>query len=351
MRILVLRYRFIGDTLLTVPFLRNLRRAFPDAEIDMVVAPYSSDVLIGTPYVDEFITYDPPTIHADSKGQHNTLKAKSRFIRSLRKKKYDKAYVLKRSFSSALIAFLSGAKERIGFDTEKRGFLLTRRVPYIHEEHEVRNFLSVLRADGVPVIDEHLEAWLTPDELAFGDEFLARGEISPGDIIVAIHPFTANPPRSWHEDSFVEAANRLQEIHGVKVIIFGGKRELSLAKYFKERINPPPLIAVGTTTLRETMAILSKCSLLLCNDSGIMHMGAALNVPLIALFGPQSPVKFGPWGEKCSIIYKNFFCSPCRQKFFEECDPSPRMKPMCMEEIGVDEVVTLASTLLSPPVH
>ncbi|NIQ14666.1 MAG: glycosyl transferase, partial [Candidatus Dadabacteria bacterium] len=164
MKILVLRYRFIGDTILTVPFLRNLKRAYPGGKIDMVVAPYSSDVLIGNPYVDEFIVYDPPTIHADSRGQHNTLKSKYQFIRSLRKKQYDKAYVLKRSLSSALIAFLSGAKERVGFDTEKRGFLLTKRVPYYHDRHEVTNFLSILEADGIPVADDYLEAWLSDGE-------------------------------------------------------------------------------------------------------------------------------------------------------------------------------------------
>jgi heptosyltransferase-2 len=80
MNLLVLRYRFIGDTILTVPFLRNLRRAYPDARVDLVVAPNSSDALRGIPYVDEFIVYDPPTIHADSGGRHRTLLSKARFI-------------------------------------------------------------------------------------------------------------------------------------------------------------------------------------------------------------------------------------------------------------------------------
>jgi len=347
MNILVLRYRFIGDTILTVPFLRNLRRAYPEARIDLMVAPYSSDVLRGIPYVDEFIVYDPPTIHADSGGRHRSLLSKVRFVSGLRKRKYDKAYVLKRSFSSAVIAFLAGPRERIGFDTEGRGFLLTKRIPYRQDQHEVRNFLDVLRADGVPVVDEHLEAWLTPAESGFAETFLAERGISPGQRIVGIHPFCANQIRAWHEDNFVETANVLQERFGVRILLLGGKRDRHMAEGIAAGIRPAPVAAVGQTDLRQSMALLSKCSLLICNDSGIMHLGAALNLPLIALFGPQSPVKFGPWGERSRILYKRFPCSPCRQKFFEECEPSPRGKPMCMENITVAEVVDNARAVLA----
>lgn len=347
--LLVLRYRFIGDTILTVPFLRNLRRAFPGARIDMVVAPYSSDVLIGTPYVDDFIVYDPPTIHADSGGRHRTLLSKARFVAELRKRRYDKAYVLKRSFSSAVVALLSGAPERIGFDTEGRGVLLTKRVPYRRDRHEVLNFLEVLRTDGVPVADDHLEAWLSAEEVSFAEGFLARAGLAPGKRLIGIHPFTANPTRAWHEDNFIEAANALQAEHGARILLFGGRRDLEPARYIEERIRPAPIPAVGCTDLRQTMALLSKCSLLLCNDSGIMHLGAALQVPLVALFGPQTPDVFGPWGRRCVVLSKRFRCCPCKQKFFTECEPSPRGRPMCMESITVDEVLAAASGLLGAP--
>jgi heptosyltransferase-2 len=122
-----MRYRFIGDTVLTVPFLRNLRRAEPGAYIAWMVAPGSSDVVKGIPYVDDMIYWDPATIHADSRGTHRTFSAKMAFIKELRLHHFDKVYILKRSLSSAIIAWLSGARERIGFDTEGRGFLLTRR--------------------------------------------------------------------------------------------------------------------------------------------------------------------------------------------------------------------------------
>lgn len=338
-RILVLRYRFIGDTILTVPFMRNLRRAEPDAYIAWVVAPGSTDVVHGIPYVDEFIYWDPATSYADCRGAHRTFFAKLAFIRELRAKKFNKVYVLKRSFSSAIMALLSGASQRIGFNTEGRGFLLTKRVRYRHDQHEVNNFLDVLRADGVTVTDDHLEAWLTEDEIQFATDFFAQNGIAGTEPVVGIHPFAANQIRAWHEDNYIQVAQALQRRYGVRIIIFGGNNDTELGKYIQGKISPAPIMAVGSTTLRQTMAILARCNLLLCNDSGIMHLAASLNTPLVALFGPQSPVKFGPWGEKCRVVYRNFPCSPCRQKFFQECKPSRRSKPECMEAITVQEVL------------
>lgn len=334
-KILVLRYRFIGDTILTVPFLRNLRYAEPEAYIAWVVAPISSDVIKGIPYVNELIYWDPETIHADSTGQHKTLKSKIEFIKSLREKKFDKVYVLKRSLSSAIMAYLTGAKERVGFDTEGRGFLLTKRVKYNHNIHEVQNFLNVLRAEGIPVIDNYLEAWISEDEKGYAEKFFIENSLT--EKTVAIHPFAANPYRAWHIDNFIEVSNKLGE-RGYRTIFFGGKRDKNYIGYIKEKSLHNSIFLIGETTLRQTMAILSKCRALICNDSGIMHLASALNIPLIAIFGPQWPVKFGPHSEKSRVIYKAFPCSPCKQKFFKECKPSERMTPLCIEAISIEEV-------------
>lgn len=338
-RILVLRYRFIGDTILTIPFLRNLRKAEPDAHIAWVLAPGSAEVADGIPYVDELIFWDPPTIHADSRSTHKTMGDKLGFIRQLRARRFDKVYVLKRSFGSAVIGLLSGARSRVGFSTEGRRFLLTKGVPYQHGRHEVQNFLDVLRADGVPVTDDYLEAWLSDEEQAFAAGFFKERGVEPGEKVIAIHPFAANETRGWHLDNFIELARLLQERYGARILFLGGPRDREALVPIRAALPVKPLEAVGATTLRQTMAILSRCNLLVCNDSGIMHLGASLQVPLVALFGPQSPVKFGPYGARCRVIYRKFPCSPCRQKFFEECKPSARMKPECVEAITVDEVM------------
>ncbi len=345
-KILVLRYRFIGDTILTVPFLRNLRYAEPDAFITWVVAPGSAEVIKGIPYVDELIYWDPLTIHADARGTHRTFSAKLDFIKKLRRTGYDKVYVLKRSLSSAIMALLAGAGKRVGFNTEGRGLLLTTRVKYRQDQHEVENFLDVLRADSIEVKDNYLEAWLTEEERSGAELFFESAGVKPEETVIGIHPFAANPTRAWHLDNFIAVANQLQAKYGARILIFGGPRDSGALPAIRTALPVPSLEAVGTTTLRQSMALLSRCQLLICNDSGIMHLAASLQVPLVALFGPQSPLKFGPWGDNSRVVYSSFPCSPCKQKFFTECEPSLRRKPFCIEAITVDEVYATSCRLL-----
>ena len=161
-KILVVRYRFIGDTILTLPFLKNLRLANPDSQIDMLVAPKSGEIIEDCPYVDNFIYFDTTKKHKYENGA-GEKKSFWYYVKLLRKNKYDKAYVLKRSLSSAFLAFAGGIKERVGCDTEGRGFLLTKRVPYNKKKHESQCFLDVLRADGVEIKDENFENGLNPE--------------------------------------------------------------------------------------------------------------------------------------------------------------------------------------------
>lgn len=351
-RILVLRYRFIGDTILTVPFLRNLRRTEPEAYIAWVVAPGTAEVVQGIPYVDELIFWDPVTIHADSRGTHRTFGDKLGFVRDLRARRFDKVYVLKRSFGSALMGFLSGAGERIGFATEGRSFLLTTAVPYRHNQHEVQNFLDVLRADGVTVTDDHLEYWTSAAEDTATDELLATRGVGRNEKLVALHPFSSITERGWHLDNFAGLANRLAAL-GYRPLVLGAPNDRFLFDTAADRFGPATVDLVGKSSLRVTMALLKRCSLFIGNDSGVMHLAAAAGIPLVAIFGPQSPVKFGPWSKRATVMYAQFPCSPCRQKFFTECQPSPQGKPECIESITLAEVIAacehhLAKTVRNP---
>jgi heptosyltransferase II len=344
--ILVLRYRFIGDTILTVPFFRNLRRAEPEAHITWVMAPGSADVVQGIPYVDEILFWDPATIHADSRGGHRTLSAKIAFIRELRVKKYDKVYVLKRSFSSALIAFLSGAPERVGFDTEGRGFLLTKKVTYRPEQHEVLSFLDVLRADGIPVLDDYLESWVTPDEAAKADELLRKEGVHPGARLLALHPFGSIYQKTWPMARFAAVARVLQERHGLTPVLLGAPGDRHELEKGEHQFPEGTVDLVGKCNLRISLAVLRKSALFLGNDSGVMHLAASAGLPLLALFGPTSPTRFGPWGRDTKVVYTAFPCSPCRQKYFTECQPAGEGRPECVMSSTVDQVCQACEELL-----
>jgi lipopolysaccharide heptosyltransferase II len=354
-KILVMRYRFIGDTVLTIPFLRNLRHAEPQAHIAWMVAPVSSDVVKGVPYVDELIYWDPLTIHADSRGSHRTLAAKVAFLKDLRRRHFDKVYILKRSLSSAVIAWLSGAPRRIGFDTEGRGLLLTTKVPYRHDRHEVKNFLAVLTADGIDVKDDFLEIWTNREEEGRIASLLDHARVASSERIAAIHPFSAVTQRGWPLENYADLAMRLKNEGNFRIVVVGGPGDVEAFSTVKHSFGDNAIDLVGKCSLRDTIALLKRCSLFVGNDSGIMHLAAAANTPLVALFGPQSPVKFGPWSPRAKVIYKGMACSPCRQKFFSECEPSGRMRPACMESISVAEVfqegMNISGSLLKPETY
>lgn len=345
MNILVIHYRFIGDTVLTAPFFRNLRRAEPKARIVWLHGPGDTEVIKGIPYVDEFILWDPRNGPGGRQAVHGRLSAKIRFVLELRRHHFDKVYVLKRSVSSGLLGIFSGARRRIGFNTEKRGLLLTRRISYQLDRHYVENLLDVLRADGIMPADNHLELWLTSGEKEFANDFLSGHGIGPDEKIIGLHPFCTKDPRAWHEDDFASVANELQRVHRARVIIFGSKQDSAQAARLKTKIHPAPVNAAGETTLRQSVALMARCSLLICNDSGLMHVGAALGIPLVALFGPGTPAKFGPHAENARIIYQAFPCSPCRQNFYKQCLPSARNKPACLEAISVRQVLDVINTL------
>ena len=145
LRILVIRYRFIGDTVLAIPFLRNLRAAFPAAKIDVLAEPGSGDTLALCPYKNELLYY-APRLKGEKKRRAKFPTSLLGAVQFLRARQYDRCYILRRSFSSAILPLLAGIPHRVGFATEGRGWLLQRSTPYA-DKHEVECFLDVLRAD------------------------------------------------------------------------------------------------------------------------------------------------------------------------------------------------------------
>lgn len=320
MKILVIRYRFIGDTVLTIPFLRNLRKAYPDAQIDMLVGPVSGDVLQNCPYIDNLIVFDTTKKHR----YENTSEAKKSFLSYvwlLRKNKYDKAYVLKRSLSSTLLAFLAGIKERIGFDTEKRGFLLTKKVPYIKDRHEVECFLDVLRANNIPVLDNYLENWLSEKSVNRISEIFKYFDVIDRPKVL-LHATSGNKRKEWMPEYFAEIIKYLSNQKGVQIFYTGTKEDSEVYKEIHNLISQDlvikPVNLCGELSIQDSMALINKMGLVIGVDSGTLHIAASLNVPVIGIYGPMDPVKWHAWGNIHKIMfYNNIPCSPC--ELSEEC--------------------------------
>jgi heptosyltransferase II len=331
-KILVLRYRFIGDTVLTVPFLRNLRVAFPLARIDLMLEPFSGQVLEGCPYVDRIIPFEIKTIHRYSnQSEQNKLASYMQYRRKIKEVRYDAAFVLKRSVSSALLVWAAGIPRRIGFATEGRRLFLTDSVTYRNDQHEVNNFLDCLRSLEIPVRTQHLELWPSPEgEAKTHSLFIGKGW-KPSDLKIVIHAAASLPAKQWPLDRFSAVMRVLQRQYGAHFIYTGAREDAALYDEIEKQGPFDGLNLCGVTSLRENISIYRGSNLFFGVDSGPMHMAAAVGVPAVALFGPTDERKWGPWGEGHQVITRRLSCYPCK--------PHKCANNECMKRISVDEAL------------
>jgi heptosyltransferase-2 len=296
LRLLVIRYRFIGDTVLAIPFLRNLRRAFPQAIIDVLAEPVSGDTLAHCPYKNDLLYFAP---RAKASSPHpRTLLACARM---LRERCYDRVYILRRSFSSAILPLLARIPHRVGFATEGRRWLLQRSTPY-PDKHEVECFLDVLRADGIPVTDTFNENWSDP----VADARVAAEIPSRGRRRVFVCAKSVFPPKDWSTDRFARVlawliAERNGEIHFCDAPANAGYYAEILAQ-LPEALRVHCVDWSFRLSIREVNSLFRHIHVALGIDTGLLHVAASFHVPVVALFGPLEPWRWHPWDTPHTIL-------------------------------------------------
>ncbi len=335
-RILVIRYRFIGDTILTVPFLRNLRAAYPHAIIDVLVGPKSGEVLQNCPYINELIPFDTTRFHKYDRGEGKPKTFLS-YALTLRKRKYDTVFVLKRSFGSALLAFLSGARLRVGYRGKGHCFL-THKVPFDTGIHEVESLLANLTVLQIPVADKELESFPSEAELTRIRELVP--ELTEPGGRVLIHAAAAHPDKMYPLASWAVLIRRLWEEFALKPVFSGDKQDIPLYEELTALAAVPCLNLAGRLSLRESMALYTFMDLAVCVDSGPSHLAASAGVPTVTLFGPTDPVRWGPYGSKHrSVFDESLACRPCHYK--KTCDNRP-----CLTELSAEHVLDVCKEQL-----
>ncbi len=308
LRILVIRYRFIGDTVLAIPFLRNLRRAFPYAKIDVLAEPGSGDTLALCPYKDELLFY-APRLRGEKKRQAKIPTSLLGAARFLRARRYDRCYILRRSFSSAILPLLAGIPHRVGFATEGRGWLLQRSTPYA-DKHEVECFLVILRADGIPVVDTHNENWTDPATDGRVTATLPAG--NRPQVFVCAKSIV--PTKDWASGRFAQLIAWLVNERGCDVHLCDSP---GYASYYEEirAALPAPLARAWTDwsrqlSIRDSNSLFRRMDLAVGIDTGLLHIAASFHVPVVALFGPLEPWRWHPWGTAHTILRPDDLSGP-----------------------------------------
>ncbi len=332
LKILVFRYRFLGDTILTVPFLQRLREAYPNACISVLIAPQSGVLLQNCPYINELIEFDTTRFHKYDSGK----KAKQSLwdnVLKLKKEKFDIAYILKRSFSSAVLAFLAGITERIGFNTEFRSFLLTKKIPFDLKQSEVINFLNHLPAPfNEPPDKKNKLFWPTEHEKQKALSLInSLNKKKPETKNIIIHAPAAHPLKMWKIEYWAELIKKLK-IQNHNIIFSGSSAdndyyaELQSLAGVKADLN----LCLTDNTLRENIAVYELCDFIICVDSGPLHLAAAVNLKGLAIFGPTDPVRWQPWSDNIKVIQApiNLPCRPCNLKpICQNIDCVTELKP------------------------
>lgn len=296
--ILCVRNDRFGEFLLNIPALRALKETFVNARIICIVNSYVKELAKRLPFIDEIIEWN--------QGMHS-FSERIKLINLLRAKKIDMAIILNPSKEFNVISYLAGIPIRVGYN-RKWGFLLTHKIEdkkYLGNMHEVEYNLQLVSLVGARTTDKTLS--LSTDDKA-ADGLFKDFCIENGTNIIAIHPWTSDPIKQWPLTNFIELAKRIAIEGDFKVVIIGGKDELTKSAEFFGGLDTKLINLTGRTTLRELAELLKRCKLLISGDSGPMHLACAVGTQVLAIFRTDMPAKsakrWGPFEKKHIVIEK-----------------------------------------------
>lgn len=314
--ILFLRYDRIGDMVLSTAALKALRTVYPHARITVLASERNYEILDHNPSVDEILIY----------------KGILWFIREMRPRGYDLVidpYVTY-EMKSAAMTYLAGRKYRIGFEEAGREIFFNIKGPVASPpKRMVDHLLDLAELAGGKREGCEPEVFLSDMEIQWANEALAKKGISANELTIAIHPGAHYPSQRWPAERFGELARRILAQCEAKVILLGSSDEEGLLKAAKKSAGEDIQI-FSCSGIREFMALLSRCELLVCNNSGPLHIASALKVPTVSMIGPTNTPLWLPYGENNVVLNKRLSCSPCNRAICKDHE--------CMESITVDEV-------------
>jgi heptosyltransferase II len=338
-RILVRGPNWLGDAVMCEPALRGLRKLFPDAQIALLVKPAVADLFVGHPALTRVLTYD-------TKGRHAGLSGKWALAGQLRRQSFDLAVLFQNAFEAAFLTFLAGVPRRYGYATDGRSLLLSDPIAALDRRtlvHQVRYYWELLKPLGLTGDPSAPELVVFPEEEQAMAGRFAQGGLTATDVVVGINPgSTYGGAKRWLPERFAEVTERLcrtireSREQQASVVIFGAKGEEQLGREIAARLSSRSLILSGATTIRELMAAVKRCAMLLTNDTGPMHIASAFQVPVVAIFGPTDWRTTSPFGSAHTIVRQPVDCAPC---LLRECPIDHR----CMTRVTVDQVYDAAT--------
>ena len=337
MRILVRGTNWIGDAVMSIPALRELRRVFPYAHIALHTRAWAKGIFETAGIVDEILPFE------ESGRDLGTI---FREARRLRAGRFDLAVIFPNSFRSASIVKLAGIPRRFGYAKEGRGLLLTDAVqipPWKAERHEVFYYLALVAEIEKQILGTETVPMEVSTELNIPDEIVKAASerfLPGGGPIVAFGPGSTNSlAKRWPIERFAALSDKLSAAGGIRSVILGAADERDVAAAVVSAARNVPIDLAGKTSLAEAAAVLAAADLFISNDMGLAHLAAAVGTKTLVIFGPTDHVTTRPFAEHAAVIREDVECSPC---MLRECPIDHR----CMTRVSVDRVFEAAMRTL-----
>jgi lipopolysaccharide heptosyltransferase II len=330
-KILIRGPNWVGDAVLAIPAIKAVREHFSNAEITLLVRPWVAGLFTSAPFIDKVWSEKKPSGLSDW----------TRITRNIRLRHFDLAILLPNSFESALMIFLAGVPHRIGYATDARRWMLTNAIaPREGPRHQVQYYLDLVKIFSASIAAPSLEIQATSEERAFARRLLSDEGVPREAQFLVLNPGAAyGSAKRWHVDRFADVADSLAHELQLHVALIGSEQERPTAQQIRNRMKKPAAILTGRTSLETLIGVLAESSLMITNDSGPMHIAAALGVPTVAVFGPTDERVTGPCGPRTRIVKNPVECSPC---LLRECPIDHR----CMNGVTVDDVCNAARNLI-----
>ncbi len=326
-KILVRATNWIGDSVMSLPALEQLKMAFPEAHITVLLRAWVKPIYEAHPAVDQIIVYE-------KEDGLKRIYQLTKIIKRLKKEGFDTAVLFQNAFEAALIGFFSGARLRVGLDSDMRRLFLTHPVKR-KKQHHIKNYLDIVSALGVKTEEKAPVLYLKESHILEADNLLKDLGIDKRQFLVGFSPGAAyGSAKRWPADSFAQIAKKAIKSWNAKILLFGSKKETDICRQIQQKVGKDVIDLCGKLELGTAMGVIRRCDMFLSNDSGLMHVASALGIPTIGIFGSTDPELTGPKGSFSYTIKSNISCSPC---FKREC-PKKRNNMECLYSISPDQV-------------
>jgi len=304
-KVLVIALRRVGDAIVSIPTFRAIKENLPQSELTVFANSYAQDILERIKYIDNLLTYE--------KGA--SFFQKAGLMKKLSGNQYDLAVDLTCDYSleGALLSYLSKAKYRVGYNIYRRGFLFNRAVKNENGSlHIINVLLNIVKSIDLDTQDNSLNISASPEAEEAVRQFLRERSIKAKDLLLGVHPGGYYPTQRWLRERFAAVADKVIERYKARVVLIGGPGEEEIISQIADYMKNKAIIFLDRP-VKELLALIQFCHLLICNNSGPLHMATALGTPTVSTMGPTIPERWWPYGQEHIVLRKDLGCVPCNE--------------------------------------